>query len=168
MKSAKFFIVFTFLFAFALQFSAQDKTPKIVWKNLQEKYESFYDIKPFVVNEGNESLFIYSPYFSLSLYKWNEVTNEWFSTIRMSCGTGVKISGEKLKPQNKLEIFLDNETWDTMTIGNDLNFWNFKSFPDYTGKGKYKLGLLYSFKKSDSPIKIFSPEFEVIEKDFKK
>jgi len=41
MKLAKIFTVFTFLLAFAGCVSAQTQTSKIVWKNLQEKYESF-------------------------------------------------------------------------------------------------------------------------------
>ena len=53
MKLTKFFIIFTLLLIFALQVSAQDKMPKIVWKNLQEKYESFYKIEALVVNESN-------------------------------------------------------------------------------------------------------------------
>jgi len=50
MNRAKFFIAVTFLLAFAFQVSAQDKTPKVVWKNLQEKYENFEDIKPIIIN----------------------------------------------------------------------------------------------------------------------
>lgn len=167
MKSVKIFVIFIFLLAFAFQVLAQDRTPKIVWKNLQEKYESFYDIKPVVINEGTKPVFIYTPYFHLGLVRWDKVREEWAESIRTDCGTGDNISGEKLKPQNKLEIYLDNEVWDAMTIGNDLNFWNFKSFPDYTGRGKYKLKLRYSYKKSGLPLEAFSPEFEVIEKNFK-
>lgn len=58
MKSAKFFIIFTFLLIFVLQVSAQDKKPKIVWKNLQEKYENFYDIKPSLLNVSNQVIYI--------------------------------------------------------------------------------------------------------------
>ena len=57
MKSAKFFITFTFLLAFAVCVSAQEQMPKIIWKNLQEKYESFEDIKPVLVNESNQSIY---------------------------------------------------------------------------------------------------------------
>lgn len=49
MKSVKFFITFTFLLAFAFQVSAQEKSPKIVWKNLQERYESFEEVKSQII-----------------------------------------------------------------------------------------------------------------------
>lgn len=168
MKATKTVVIFAFLLAFAFQVSAQARTPKIVWENLQKKYDGFYDIKPHVVNEGMQSVFIYTPYFYLGLVRWDAFREEWTETLRMNCATGAKISGEKLKPGNTLKISLDNEVWDIITVGNDMNFWNFKSMPDYEGKGKYKLKLRYSDKKSGLPLEILSPEFEVIEKDFKK
>jgi hypothetical protein len=55
MKRAKIFIVFSFILAFAVCVSSQ--TPKIVWKNLQEKYEKFEDIKPVIVNVSDQPIY---------------------------------------------------------------------------------------------------------------
>jgi hypothetical protein len=39
MNQARIFIVFTFLLDFAVCVSARDETTKILWKNLQGKYD---------------------------------------------------------------------------------------------------------------------------------
>jgi hypothetical protein len=57
MNRAKIFIAFTFVLAFAVCVSAQERTPKIIWKNVQEKYESFYDINPTIVNVSNQPIY---------------------------------------------------------------------------------------------------------------
>lgn len=166
MKLIKIFIIFTFLLFFAVQVSARDKTPKIVWKNLQKKYESFYDIKPRVQNQGGISIF-YHPYPWISLFYWDEKSMLWRDTNRFLCYVGRGFSPYKLKPQHEFSIDLNKEEWDTMTI-DDYMSPKFKSFPDYNGKGKYKLKLSFGLKKSELSLESFSPEFEVIEKDFNK
>ncbi len=50
MQFSKILILFIFLSAFAIQVSAQNDKQILVWKNLQEKYENFEDIKPIIVN----------------------------------------------------------------------------------------------------------------------
>ncbi len=110
MKIAKIFIVFTFLLAFAVCVSAQDKTPKIVWKNLQEKYESFYDVKPVLVNEGNQPIYI-------------DCTLEYFEPYQMN------YSVEKSDNTKLLMFDEENNLWD----------WNVRVCADVYGKDREKL-----------------------------
>lgn len=115
MNRTKIFIVFTFLLAFAAGVSAQDKTPKIVWKNLQQKYESFYDVKPVIINESNQPIYFdctladfeknkMSSYVEQSdntkLLYFNEERNIWDWNV-MICGTVSKKEREELKKQYK-------------------------------------------------------------------
>ena len=166
MKPAKILILFTFLLAFEFQVSAQDKTPKIVWKNLQEKYESFYDIKPSIFNDDLKPIYLYSPYYSVALYRFDEKYG-WINSQVNRCGTGLKLMINKLKPQNEFLVSFSKETWDEMTIADSVMS-KFKKFPHYNGSGRYKLRLYYGVDKSDLYLQKFSPEFEVTEKDFKK
>ena len=166
MKSAKFFIFFAFLLAFALQVSAQNEQPRIVWKDLQEKYESFYDIKPSIVNNDIKTFYLYDPYYSVALYRFDQKYG-WINSEVIRCGTGLKLSVNKLRPRNEVLVNLNKETWDEMTIADSVTP-KFKKLSTYEGTGKYKLRLYYGVNKSNLYLETFSPEFEVIEKDFKK
>jgi hypothetical protein len=65
-------------------------------------------------------------------------------------------------------VYFDKEIWDEMTIEDSVEI-KFKSSPSYNGEGKYKLKFSFGLRKSDYlSLEVFSPEFEVIEKDFKK
>jgi hypothetical protein len=103
MKLAKIFTVFTFLLAFAGCVSAQTQTSKIVWKNLQEKYESFYDIKPMIINEGDKPIYFRDSYYteSVTLFRFDGKANRWVESSPWRCGTdyrpSVKNSGFKRK-----------------------------------------------------------------------
>ncbi len=57
MKLFKFFIISTLLFASLVYCSAQNQKPKIIWKNFQENYQNFYDIKPIILNESNQPVY---------------------------------------------------------------------------------------------------------------
>lgn len=115
MKSAKTFIAFTFLLAFAFQVLAQEQTPKIVWKNLQEKYESFQTIKPIIVNISNSPIYFdcdLAHFEQTNLYRYVEnsdntkllyldnESNIWNWNV-MICGTVTKEEKNQLKRKYK-------------------------------------------------------------------
>lgn len=174
MKSTKFFIVFTFLLAFAFSVSAQGKPAWIVWENLQEKYESFYDIKPTIYNLTGKTLYYDNADCAVPLTLWGLDENNHFipvSSWRLEKDCEVKLI--KMNPFNRQTFHLSKEIWDKITTG-DSTHRGFKLLPAYNGKGRYMLSFNYVVKKVkprlyyDAAGYVTSPVFEVIEKDFKK
>jgi hypothetical protein len=186
MKLAKIFTMFTFLLAFAVQISAQDKTPKIVWKNLQEKYERFQDIKPIFVNESDRPI-----YFNCSvkvddflmdsgnfrLMKFYEPEQKW-GWNKIVCGNqsseqikeGEKLDKKiaKLKKQGKYVPFppfackLNSKEEFIVDLGNEQ--WNLiiSGTTAIYGSGKYRFELMYGWIEEHAVSVISkSPEFFV-------
>ncbi|HMS39069.1 MAG TPA: hypothetical protein PKE69_02500 [Pyrinomonadaceae bacterium] len=118
MKSAKFLIVFTFLLTFALQVSAQEQTPKIVWKNLQEKYDRFKDIEPTVFNDGDSPIFMPNSFSNaieygfIKLLKFDEEKNKWSPNYIWICGTLTKKERKYIRShlKNRMINFTDGKT----------------------------------------------------------
>lgn len=178
MKYTKVFITFTFLLAFALQVSAQDKTPKLIWKNLQEKYEMFEDIKPVLVNEGDEPIFMFADvslgvvYDYLELYRHFEGSgNNWREIIHGGHPVDKKhqekiMSNFKIEPRQERPIIFDNEDWLFLTESDGvLSASSFIGYADRTGKGKYKFTTKF-YTKEKKKMKEFiteSPVFEIIQ-----
>ncbi len=115
MNRAKIFIAFTFLLALTVCVSAQTQTPKIVWKNLQEKYDSFYGVKPIIINESDQPIYFDCTlkYFeqqklnsyveqsdNTKLLMFDEERNMWNWNV-MICGTVSKKERAELKKQYK-------------------------------------------------------------------
>lgn len=170
MRLAKFFIAFTFLLAFAFQISAQEKTPKIVWKNLQERYGSFEEIKPQIINESGFPLYYDAYYFPyVDFERFDEKSNSWTISRVWHCGTGYKPSVVKIKLSEQVAFNFGKDDWEQITTEDSTGEPKFRKFPDYNGTGKYRFKFIFGVKKSvlDSQVS-YSPEFEVIEKDFKK
>ena len=170
MNRAKIFIAFTFLLAFAVCVSAQDKTPKIVWKNLQERYKSFEEIKPQIVNESGFPLYYDTYYFPhLDFERFDEKSNSWVISRVWHCGTGYKPSIVKIKLSEQVAFNFGKDDWEQITTEDSIGEPKFRKFPYYDGRGKYRFKFTFGVKKSafDSLVS-YSPEFEVIEKDFKK
>jgi hypothetical protein len=169
MKSAKIFIIFTLFSAFAFQVSAQDEKPKIVWKNLQAKYESFYDIKPQIINDSDSLIYILDPLDLIDFERFDEQSNSWIVSREGRCGTGYKPSISKIKSKKEIPFYYYEEKWDGITIQDSIGDDKFKKSPEYKGVGKYRFKFLFGIKKSNiRHFLTYSPEFEVIEKDFKK
>jgi len=170
MKLAKVFIVFTFLLAFAVCVSAQEQTPKIVWKNLQEKYESFYDIKPQIINESDVSIYYDSYFFPfVDFERFDEKSGSWKISRVWHCGTGYKPNIQKVRFMEQILFNFGKNDWDEITIEDSIGEPKFKRFPEYNGTGKYRFKFEFGIKKSNANLLVsYSPEFEVIEKDFKK
>ena len=122
MKLAKIFIIFTFLLAFAFQVSAQDKTPKIVWKNVQEKYKRFDEIKPVLVNQSNKSIYLHKlyPHWDAHLQRFNEETKDWEAGAKgISCATIEKpLEPIEIKPNEEREVEL---AWELSTDNFEKN-----------------------------------------------
>jgi hypothetical protein len=171
MKSAKIFIVFIFLLAFTVCVSAQGQALNIVWKNLQEKYESFNDINPTIINENNFPIY-YDTYFypnHIQLEILNEKSNSWIVSLPSLCGTGYKPSIKKAKSLEQIPFGFYKEHWSDITVQDSLGDYKFKKYPSYEGKGKYRFKFFFGVKKSSYDTFVsYSPIFEVIEKDFKK
>ena len=115
MKFTKIFTVSTFLLAFAVCVSAQASSPKIVWKNLQEKYERFEDVEPVIINDSNQPIYFdctlsdfeknkMSSYVERSdntkLLYFDEERNRWDWNV-MICGTVSKGEREEVKKKYK-------------------------------------------------------------------
>jgi len=115
MNRAKIFIAVTFLLAFAVCVSAQVQTPKIVWKNIQEKYESFYDIKLTIVNLSDQPVYFdcsLTHFENTKMYSFveqsdntrllyfDEERNRWDWNV-MICGSVYKKDREKLRAKYK-------------------------------------------------------------------
>lgn len=185
MKSAKILIVFIFLLAFAFQVSAQTQTPKILWKNLQEKYERFEDIKPIIVNKSEKPIYMFADIKLgvvtnyVKLLRFSEENKKWDSfpimtelPIGMSETKGLKyekkiMSNFLMIPQQERELNFDGEDWGILTESDGLNPYGFRDNPNYKGKGRYKFQLqFYIDNEINKKIKNFfiseSPEFEII------
>lgn len=169
MKSAKIFIAFTFLLAFAVCVSAQEQTPKIVWKNLQEKYERFEDIKPKIQNSFGKSLYLY-PTLDVEILVFDDSTGIWDMSkyILNTCDVGEK------PPKRKSLKFNPNETiditswvyWNYSLLGENGSFQPYNKpdwdkMPDYKSGRRYKLKLTFSEKKYKNALESESPEFWV-------
>ncbi len=60
------------------------------WKNVAPQYKSLADIKPILVNDGQESIFLSRiwPHGSAQLQRWNHKTNRWETgDWGIGCGT---------------------------------------------------------------------------------
>jgi hypothetical protein len=195
MRLAKFFIIFTFLLAFAFQVSAQDKTSKIVWKNLQAKYESFYEIKPTIVNINDKPIYIdcsnheygtFANYgFELNFQMLlNNVGNHWDWNI-FYCGTKTSKELNRLEKQKRKKEKLIKqgkyipsgckiEPNQEFTIRFSEKLWDGiigKSGDPYAHyiyeSGRYKFTIEYEFANALTPVNSESPEFNVNLKETK-
>jgi hypothetical protein len=168
MKFTKFFIIFTFLLPFAFQISAQDKTPRIVWKNMQDKYESFYDIKPQIVNESDVSIYYDSYYFPyIDFERFDEKSRSWVVSRVWHCGTGYKPNIKKVKLMEQIPFNFGKDDWDEIINEDSIGERKFRNYPEYDGAGRYRFNFSFGTKKSDvNSLVSYSPEFKVIEKDF--
>lgn len=180
MKLTKSLIIFGFLLAFVIQVSAQDKTPKIVWKNLQEKYERFEDIKPIIVNNSNERIYMFADvnlgivHDYLKLYRFSETNKNWQWFYRHGHPINKEyqlkvMSNFSIEPLKEREIMIDDEGWFFLTETDGLEPYVFRDNPIYKGKGKYKFTVQFYFgdKKSKKFFNSESPAFEIT-KDQKK
>lgn len=184
MKLAKILVVFTFLLAFAVCVSAQDKTPKIVWKNMKEKYESFYDIKPTIVNVSGEPI-----YFNCSPTETNPENlgirltknvgiNTWQWNV-WQCGTTSKDeekkqrkeqkrieklrregkyipAGCKLNPNEEFTFAFNEKIWDYILLGDGIMYEPYKM-------GKFRFQLPFGSVENSAFAE--SPEFFVMPKE---
>jgi hypothetical protein len=186
MKLAKILITFIFLPAFALQVSAQDKTSKIVWKNLQDKYESFYDIRPTIINVSKEPI-----YFNCSLTETNPENlgirltknvgvNTWQWNV-WQCGTISKDeekkrqkeekrieklrregkyvpSGCRLNPNEEFTFAFSEKIWDSIILGDGVMYEPYKS-------GRFRFQFQFELVESNAFVE--SPEFSVVSSETK-
>lgn len=181
MNRAKIFIAFTFLLAFAVCVSAQEQTPKIVWKNLQEKYERFEDIKPVILNNSNTPIFMPQvyldaiPYGNIQLLKFDNKQTKFVPNYTAFCGTISKEGWKqvtlswanyKLNSNTERQMKFDDLEWFYLTKS-DIGSEGFTEEPNYNGTGEYKFQMSFSQDRKGFFV-VESPIFQVIEKDFKK
>jgi hypothetical protein len=160
MNRAKIFITFTLLLAFALQVSAQDETPKIVWKNLQEQYDKFQDIAPVIINETDKPIFFYDPYYSVKLAYLDDSEKQWNPIYFFICGTGLKLKPLKLVPQSEFSLDFDEYFWKNSSELSPAGIDPLANLRA-TGIGKFRLELHYGTKKSQVTETAVSPVFQV-------
>lgn len=184
MNRAKILVVFTFLFSFAVCVSAQEQTPKVVWKNLREKYESFYDIKPTIVNVSNKPIYFNcllgvsdAEYLGIRLLV-NESGNDWRWNVwrdgvwnkkkekrwKKSVEKLEKLRKEgkyipegcKLNPNEEFTFDYGKKNWDNIIKGDGIVYEPYKS-------GKFRFQLPFTWY--EDPDFAESPEFWVIPKE---
>ena len=172
MKVAKIFTVFTFLLAFAVCVSAQDEKPKVFWKNIQEKYKKFDEIKPILVNQSDKSIFLYKlyPNWYAHLQRFNEEIKVWEVGGRgIGCATMANpLKPIEIKPGEEREVEV---AWELST--DDLKKPKFFELQDHSTLrpliGKYRIILPYAFEPwtlRNNPTRKVSviAEFEIIKK----
>lgn len=174
MKIVNYLFIFAFLLLvdFGSNLSAQQ--PKIVWKNLQEKYERFEDVKPTIVNESNTTIYMFADVQLgiienyLELYRYYDNSDSWGVVINHGHPTNKKfqkkiMSNFKLEPQQERPLIFDREDWLYLAESYLDPILGFKGNPDHKGLGKYKFRLQFYFgeKKSQKMIASESPVFEI-------
>ncbi|HQU85803.1 MAG TPA: hypothetical protein PKY59_21885 [Pyrinomonadaceae bacterium] len=170
MNRVKTLILFIFLSAFAFQVSAQNDKQILVWKNLQERYERFEDIKPQILNVSNSSVYFDTYFFPYADFEvFDKKSGLWKISQVWHCGTGYKPQIRKIKTTEQFSINFGSEALNEITTIDSVGTPKFRKLPDYDGSGKYRLKFTFGIKKSDfNQLVSYSPEFEVIEKDFTK
>lgn len=166
MKVVKILILF--ILFFVAQISAQEKKSKIEWKNLQEKYESFYDIKPIIVNR-NKNIIYYRENWNINFEYFDKDKSSWQQNMSWGGCQPTKEKTKKLSPNDETEVF---------EKGKDFFNWYgllccdivFNDFIPKNQTTKYRLVVSFydGKKKIEAWNYSYSPEFEVIVRDFKK
>ena len=162
MNRAKIFIVFTFLLAFAVCVSAQDKTPKIVWKNFPTEYKKLEYITPVIVNESDKSItllpsWLIKDFVMARLLVFDEENQKWISAgFYLTCGLT-----KGVEKQTITKILAKEEKAVSLDFGE-----MFFSFRDrsFNSKNRFKILLEYKLENSDNYFEITSPEFSITEK----
>lgn len=170
MNRTKFFITLIFFVTFAFQASAQEKqTPKIVWKNLRESYQSFEEVKPQILSNFGKPLYLY-PTLDVQIFVFDDAAQKWDLSkyIVNTCDVGEKA------PKRESLKFNPNQTidiskwiyWNYALLGENGAFQSYykpdwDKMPDYREGKKYKLVLTYSEKKYKDRSESESPEFWV-------
>ena len=165
-------IFFLLLLSFTGAF-AQTDTPistALKWNNVSSQYKSFDQIKPVLVNEGKESIFLSRiwPHGFAQLSRFNEATRKWEAG---AWGTGCGAVKDptipiEIKPQTErgIEIYwqLSTDDWDK-----PKRFVVYDSLEERPLKGRYKFSLRYSkqpWTLAHRPGAIYvldSPEFRI-------
>ena len=169
MKFTKLTIIFIFLLVFAVSVLAQDEKPKIVWKNLQEKYEKFEDINPMLQNEMDESIFLARiyPLWSARLIGFNEQTQKWENrggAIRICYSVEDALIPIEIKTKESRSVSI---SWESISDYQNLFTENQNKDQDIKPIKKYKLILDYALEpwtysqKPKRTYKTVSPQFEV-------
>jgi hypothetical protein len=141
------------------------------WKNVSSRYMSFNEIRPVLVNDGKESVFLSRiwPHGSAQLQRFNVATGEWETgDWGIGCGT-VKdpTIPIEIKPQTERRVHvywqLSSDDWNSpkhFVVGNSLG--------KRPREGRYRFFLRYSLKPwtlGSSPGTIYtiaSPEFLIV------
>jgi hypothetical protein len=159
MKKLKFIIV-AFILAFASQVLAQTESSKVVWKNLQEKYDSFYDIKPVLENLSGKPIYLFPSYYSVKIAFFDEPNKKWITSYPFTCGTGLKLKRYKIDSGSESQIVLKNDFW-MLNLQNEDGLNLIESYRSIS-IGKFRLEIDYSIGKSRSySFLSISPEFQV-------
>src|SRR5262245_39691775 len=85
-------------------------TSTLRWENVSSQYMSFGQIKPALINEGNESIFLSRiwPHGSAQLYRFNKATGEWEAgNWGIGCGAVKDATIPiEIKPKTEREILV--------------------------------------------------------------
>lgn len=160
MKTVNYLSIFAFLLLIAFASKTLAWSPKLVWKNLQNKYEQVEDIKPIIVNEGDKPIFIVPSFYLARILRFNAQTNEWEERDPYLCGyAAARIIPIRLDSKRKISVDFYKDAL--------LSQIQSQFMPPLEAqpirKGKYKLKLYYGLNRSKIDLVSVSPEFEIIE-----
>jgi len=160
MNRAKIFIAFTFLLAFGVCVLAQDKTPKIVWENVQKEYEDFNKIKPIIKLQNAKYLLWNSYDFKkITLLRFDEKEKEWIEgNYILDCGLIPRQNNIILKEAEPLDYFFFSGQFFALESSKGYFFIS-SDQKKYSVNGKYKIRFYYGFEPDKIEFFSDSPEF---------
>lgn len=164
MKLAKISIIFIFLLAFVFQVLAQNETPKIVWKNLQEKYENFEDIEPHIELQNAKLVFWkFLPSNNL-MFRFDEKEKKWIEgNYILNCAVGVIRDSLGFEEGKTLAWFFYSGQFFDRERGGKY-FFRSLDRKKYAVNGKYKIRFYYGLEVDKIQEFSDSPEFFIIGK----
>ena len=175
MKLTRSIPILIFLyFTSSLVSLGQEERSQLVWKNFQDRYNNFEDVKPSVVNIGDKPVYIFADmklgivYDYFELYRFFEDNNNWRRILHAGHSPDKKyrekiMSNLKIDPSEERPLILDDEDWFFMTESDGLQPYGFRDDPSHKGRGRYKLRLHYYVGVNKDRVLLMSesPIFEI-------
>lgn len=145
--------------------TAQNDVVNVRWENLKDRYGSFHEIEPNVVNEGRNPVFFDANSTPHMAFEWfDTVSNSWRLTFPWRCGTGYEPRPEKIKPEGRLVLKTSTVEWNENTDKDSIGVPKFRLLSEYRGIGRYRFRFSFGTSKSDlQAFSSYSPEFIVDE-----
>lgn len=144
------------------------ESPSLQWKNLQSEYRNPENLKPIILNQGTQSIYVNPMNSRATVERLNEALNQWEECVGlMICGIGMHLNlPREIKPGEEMAIGPD---WPFAILHHKEKKVFVYSIcrQDRPLDGRYRLVLRYKQVpwemafKADPVFTIKSPEFRV-------